>query len=98
MIYSFYKKLKGGNMDNSLSHVFNTSKLCYNVEGVTEADRGNYLEALESFNRAIEEDPNNFVAYFNRASIRMKLGDIDGARLDFKTCAILDNLESGYEN
>ena len=68
----------------------------YNVDGVYKADLGKFSEALEAFSKAIEEEPNNFVAYFNRASIRMRLGDIDGARLDFKKCEILDSSENYY--
>lgn len=68
----------------------------YNTEGVSKADLGKYAEALEAFTKAIEEDPNNFVAYFNRASVRMKLGDINGARLDFKQCEILDCSDNIY--
>ncbi len=56
----------------------------YNIDGVTKADEGKYEEALEYFTKAIEIDPGNFVSYFNRASIRMHFGDIEGARRDFK--------------
>ena len=55
----------------------------YNVDGVNQADLGKYDEALEYFTKAIEEDPKNFISYFNRASIRMHLGDIKGAINDF---------------
>jgi tetratricopeptide (TPR) repeat protein len=47
------------------------------------ADEGNLKEALENFNKAIESNPNNFIAYFNRATIKIDLGDIDGAKKDF---------------
>jgi Flp pilus assembly protein TadD len=68
----------------------------YNVEGVSKADLGQFDEALQYFTKAIEEDPTNYVAYFNRASIRMKLGDIEGARNDFEKSALLDTEESYY--
>ncbi|MBK7104280.1 MAG: tetratricopeptide repeat protein [Ignavibacteriae bacterium] len=55
----------------------------YNVDGVYKADLGNYQEALNYFNKAIEIDPKNFISYFNRASIKMNLGDIEGAKMDF---------------
>ena len=55
----------------------------YNVDGVNQADLGKYNEALKYFTKAIEEDPKNFISYFNRASIRMHLGDIQGAINDF---------------
>lgn len=56
----------------------------FNIFGVREADRGNYRKALKYFNRAIQEDPNNAISYFNRASIKMTLGDVDGAIVDFR--------------
>ena len=65
----------------------------YNVEGVSKADLGYFNEALKYFNKAIEMDPENFVAYFNRASIKMRLGDIEGARKDFKES---ENLDKNY--
>jgi len=55
----------------------------YCVKGILMADEGNLKEALENFNKAIESNPNNHVAYFNRATIKIDLGDIDGARNDF---------------
>lgn len=58
----------------------------FNVDGVVNADNGNFEEALRYFNKAIELDPKNYVSYFNRASIRMHFGDIQGARHDFMEC------------
>ncbi|MDX1699751.1 MAG: tetratricopeptide repeat protein [Melioribacteraceae bacterium] len=66
----------------------------YNVEGVSKADLGQFSEALYYFDKAIEEDPQDYVAYFNRASIKMRLGDIEGARKDFKESELLDISES----
>lgn len=74
----------------------NVNNYGYNTDGVSKADLGKFSEAFEAFSKAIEEEPNNFVAYFNRASVRMRLGDIDGARLDFKKCEILDSSEHYY--
>lgn len=55
----------------------------FNVDGVEKADLGDYHKALQYFNKAIEIDPKNFISYFNRASIKMNLGDIKGAICDF---------------
>lgn len=60
------------------------ARLLYNINGVNNADNGNYSEALEFFNKAIKINPNDAVSYFNRASVKMHLGDIKGARIDFK--------------
>ena len=71
------------------SNVNATSKIDqnnYNISGVVNADNGKFEEALNYFNLAIETDPSNYAAYFNRASIRMHFGDIEGARLDFIEC------------
>ncbi|MFZ1291861.1 MAG: tetratricopeptide repeat protein [Melioribacteraceae bacterium] len=54
-----------------------------NADGVQKADLGKYQEALQYFNKAIEIDPSNFISYFNRASIKMHFGDIEGAKIDF---------------
>lgn len=55
----------------------------YCVKGTLMADEGNLEEALENFNRAIETDPNNHIAYYNRATVKIDLGDIEGGRNDF---------------
>jgi lipoprotein NlpI len=55
----------------------------YCIKGIFLADEGNLEGALENFNKAIETNPSNDVAYFNRATIKIDLGDIDGARNDF---------------
>lgn len=68
----------------------------FNVEGVIKADLGNYAEALKSFSKAIKSDPNNYVSYFNRGSIKMHFGDIKGARLDFIMCSKLSDKNSFY--
>ena len=60
---------------------FISHKLC--IEGITLADDGNLSEALNKFTKAIEADPSNHIAYYNRATIKIDLGDIEGARNDF---------------
>ncbi len=58
-------------------------KLFYNTEGVKNADRGRYKEAAEYFTKAIDLEPEDSLSYFNRASVKINLGNILGARLDF---------------
>jgi tetratricopeptide (TPR) repeat protein len=70
--------------------------ITYNIDGVTKADNGNYNEALEYFTKAIKNDPYNFISYFNRASIKMQMGDIEGARSDFKKAESLDPVQNFY--
>lgn len=67
-----------------------------NINGVNNADLGKYSEALKYFSKAIEDDPTNFVSYFNRASIKMIMGDIEGARKDFNKAQYLDPEQNVY--
>ena len=59
-------------------------KLFYNIEGVKKADGGNFIEAKEYFTKAIELVPEDSLSYFNRATVKINLGDIPGAKLDFR--------------
>jgi Flp pilus assembly protein TadD len=82
----------------STTDVSDTSikNITYNVNGVSKADNGNFGEALDYFTKAIKNDPYNFISYFNRASIKMQIGDIEGARLDFKKAESLDPEQNFY--
>lgn len=56
----------------------------YNVGAVTLLkDANNYKEALPSFTKAIESDPNYAEAYFARGTCYKELGDKNAAREDF---------------
>jgi tetratricopeptide (TPR) repeat protein len=55
----------------------------YCKRGTFEADEGKLKEALQIFDEAINICPSNTIAYYNRATIKMDLGDIEGARRDF---------------
>jgi len=46
--------------------------------------------AMQSFDKALELDPNNGAAAFDRAKIRLKIGDTKGAIADFTTAIIAD--------
>lgn len=63
----------------------------YCIKGIGMADEGNLEEALENFNKAIATNPTNSIAYFNRATIKIDLGDIEGARNDFYRFDIIRN-------
>jgi Flp pilus assembly protein TadD len=56
----------------------------YNAKGVKKADEGKFKEAAECFTQAIELAPNDSLSYFNRATVKMNIGDLQGARSDFK--------------
>jgi Flp pilus assembly protein TadD len=61
----------------------------YCKRGTLLADEGRLAEALDNFNKAIDINPLNPIAYYNRATVRMDLGDIIGARTDFETSGTL---------
>ncbi len=69
-------------------------KLFYNTEGIKNADRGRYKEAAEYFTKAIDLAPEDSLSYFNRATVKINLGNIWDAWLDF---ALSENcqLDSG---
>ncbi|MEJ2193370.1 MAG: tetratricopeptide repeat protein [Ignavibacteriaceae bacterium] len=59
-------------------------KLFYNAKGVKKADEGKFKEASDWFTQAIELAPDDSMSYFNRATVKMNIGDFQGARSDFK--------------
>ena len=61
----------------------NRSSIPLNIIGVEKADLGELEIAIRYFTEAIEIDPGDPKAYFNRATLRVRLGDIQGARDDF---------------
>jgi len=65
-------------------HINRSKYIAYNIIGVSKADSKMYQEALEFFTKAIKLNPGDSVAFFNRASIEMRLGHIKEARKDFK--------------
>jgi len=65
-------------------------KLFYNIEGVKKADKGDFDDALEFFSKAIKLPPKDSTSYFNRASLRMFMGDVKGAKSDIKTIETRD--------
>lgn len=55
----------------------------YNRAGVKQADEGKLMEALNYFNKALRIDPSSKQALFNRATIKVDLGEYEEARKDF---------------
>ena len=56
----------------------------HNVSGVEKADIGRYEDAFKQFSKAIELNPKDADAYFNRATLKVRSGDLKGASLDFR--------------
>ena len=55
----------------------------FNIIGIENADLGKLEIAIRYFTEAIDLNPDDPRAYFNRATLKVKLGDIQGARDDF---------------
>ena len=55
----------------------------YFYEGVKKMNNGKHKEALDEFNKAIELNPNFINAIFNRALMKDKIGDFNGAINDY---------------
>jgi tetratricopeptide (TPR) repeat protein len=70
------------NKEYSASYYFLLSKEYCN-KGILLADEGDLKEAMENFNKTVEVDAANAIAYFNRATVKVDMGDIEGARNDF---------------
>lgn len=64
-------------------HINIMEKLFQNTEGVKYADKGRFKEAAKCFTNAIELEPRDSLSYFNRATVKINLGDVIGARSDF---------------
>jgi len=75
---SIINKMQQSSLLNGVKKVF------YNILGVEKADKGKYKDAFESFSRAIEINSKDADAYFNRATLKVRSGDLKGASLDFK--------------
>ena len=55
-----------------------------NFSVIEKADNGNYEEAITGFDEIIRLNPKNASSYFARATLKVRLGDIEGARQDFR--------------
>jgi len=55
-----------------------------NFSVIEKADNGNYEEAITGFDEIIRLNPKDASSYFARATLKVRLGDIEGARKDFR--------------
>ena len=55
----------------------------YNISGNDSAAKGDYLEAISFYNKALQEKPDSAEAYYNRGNAYRKLGDTDHAIADY---------------
>ncbi|MCZ6702538.1 MAG: tetratricopeptide repeat protein [Ignavibacteria bacterium] len=73
-----------GNELNQLPKLSKKTQIFHNIAGIKKSEKGEYEEAIQHFTKAIRLDPNNAISYFNRATLKIRIGDIEGARSDFK--------------
>ena len=71
--------------------IINKSSTPLNIIGVEKADRGEIEIAIRYFTEAIELNPNDPIAYFNRATLLVKICDIQSARDDFNNAQKLSS-------
>lgn len=86
------KQIRSFNISLEQLQLNNILKLSYNTQGVKKSDEGNFKEALEYFNKAVELEPEDSLSYFNRATVQMQTGNILAAKSDFKlseSCGVL---------
>ncbi|GMR25043.1 MAG: hypothetical protein BMS9Abin39_0318 [Ignavibacteria bacterium] len=60
------------------------SQVFHNISGIEKADSGEYEDAIREFTEAIGLNPMDAKSYFNRATLKVRIGDLKGAREDFK--------------
>ena len=83
--------MKGLNSSNELnqnSQENNGAQVFYNISGIEKADSGEYEDAIREFTKAIGLNPMDEKSYFHRATLKVRLGDLEGARADFKMAEI----------
>lgn len=54
------------------------------ISAVEKSDNGDYQKAINEFSELIRLNPKDANSYFERAALKVRIGDIEGARLDFK--------------
>lgn len=79
--------MKGLNSVNEVpqkSGVNEGNQVFHNISGIEKADSGEYEDAIREFTKAIGLNPMDEKSYFHRATLKVRLGDLEGARADFK--------------
>ena len=56
----------------------------HSISAVKKADNGNYQKAIDEFSELIRLNPKDANSYFARATAKVRIGDIEGARHDFE--------------
>ncbi len=68
----------------------------YKEKGTKLAKEGNYTEAIENLNKAIQIEPNYAAAYNNRGIVKMQLKQYEEAIADFTQAIKINNQDPAY--
>ena len=90
------KECKKGNYNSAIIYLNKAIEIdpndCrFHISRGTIKAKENHEEAIEDYTKAIEIDPNNVFAYRLRGDSKRKLGDYEGADMDYKKADKLKN-------
>ena len=66
------------------------------VSGMSYFKLGNYQQALEAYNKALDLNPNFADGYINRSIVCTKLGNYEQVKNDIKTMFSMDIFKNDY--
>jgi ribosomal protein L37AE/L43A len=88
-------RIKEGSIMNTSNSIYglmqqnqsNKNKKSLNrVSAIIKADSEDYSDAINELTEILNMNPKDINSYFARATARVRMGDIEGARQDFKMC------------
>ena len=69
----------------------------YNTSGMEKLQNGDFAGAIADFDKVIQLDPQNAMAYINRGNAKIQSGDLEGALADYnKGIEIKPDIVEGY--
>lgn len=68
------------------------------MQGIKYKEANQFQKSIESFSKAIELNPESFMAYNNRGLVKYFIGDFNGGLLDFNRAIELSPNESSFYN
>jgi tetratricopeptide (TPR) repeat protein len=73
-VFSMVRQNQFGKDKNEISY----------ISAVEKADNGYYQKAIDEFSELIRLNPKDANSYFERTALKVRIGDIEGARLDLE--------------
>ena len=91
------EECKKGNTNNAIIYLNEAIEIEPNdarfyISRGTIKEKENYEDAIEDYTKAIEIEPNSVFAYRLRGDSKRKLGDYEGADVDYKKADELKNI------